>query len=171
MIDTKTLARFWAKVNKLGPVPAHVPDLGPCWVWTAHQQPNCYGQFGLYQLGCKLAYAHRVSFLIEHGRWATPCTLHKCDNRACVRPSHLFEGSRAENMADAKAKGRTASGAALGPRHGEFNATAKLNDDLVRAIRAAAARGEPQRAIARQFGTAQANVSDIVTRKRWSHVA
>ncbi len=26
--------RFWAKVNKDGPIPAHMPHLGPCWLWT-----------------------------------------------------------------------------------------------------------------------------------------
>lgn len=30
--------RFWAKVNKDGPIPIHRPDLGQCWVWTGESR-------------------------------------------------------------------------------------------------------------------------------------
>lgn len=37
--------RFWAMVSKDGPVPAHRPELGPCWVWTGGKMNSGYGNF------------------------------------------------------------------------------------------------------------------------------
>ena len=42
-MDEKTIARFWSKVDKNGPVPAHCPELGPCWVWTGEKRKG-YGR-------------------------------------------------------------------------------------------------------------------------------
>src|SRR5690348_8449196 len=38
-----SLDRFWAKVDKNGPVPEYRPDLGPCWLWTASTRPSGHG--------------------------------------------------------------------------------------------------------------------------------
>jgi hypothetical protein len=32
-VDDKIIERFWAKVNKDGPIPEHCSELGKCWVW------------------------------------------------------------------------------------------------------------------------------------------
>ena len=80
--------RFWPKVNKHGPVPAHRPELGPCWVWTAYLNDSGYGQFGL--TGRRLALAHRWAWEQERGSVPDGLELdHLCRNRACVRVDHL----------------------------------------------------------------------------------
>ena len=50
--------------------------------------------------------AHRISFQITHGRMANGVVRHACDNPPCVRPSHLVEGTPAQNAADIKERNR-----------------------------------------------------------------
>jgi len=78
--------RFWAKVDKNGPVPAHRPDLGPCWVWTGARSRG----YGILRLNYKNIRAHIMSFTWEYGETPEGQELdHLCRNRACVRPTHL----------------------------------------------------------------------------------
>ncbi len=157
-------SRFWAKVDKCGPVPAHVPKLGPCWLWTACRNARGYGSFG-FQGGTRLA--HRLSWEIHTGReliGADVCVLHKCDNPACVRPEHLFIGSQEDNIRDRDAKGRARGG--MGERH----ALARLNDELVRLIRARNTSGESGYAIGRALGIPNTTVKNVLCGRTWKHV-
>ncbi len=91
-------ARFWAKVDKNGPLPPERPDLGVCWVWTASLKPNGYGQFGLSKER-RSAYAHRVSYEMAHGAIPEGMHLdHLCRNPACVNPAHLEVVTCLENL-------------------------------------------------------------------------
>ena len=95
-MDDSLGIRFWSKVKKTK----------TCWVWTAYKNPCGYGVYGKdWKKGNELA--HRVAYAEKHGKIGKGIfILHKCDNPACVRPSHLFSGSQKDNMADAKNKGR-----------------------------------------------------------------
>jgi hypothetical protein len=94
--------RFWSKVNKNGPT--LVTKLGKCWVWTAAKTSG----YGVIWLGkeAKQVRSSRVAWFLETGRWPKPYALHKCDNPACVRFSHLFEGDDRMNTDDKVKKGR-----------------------------------------------------------------
>lgn len=165
-MDEKTIARFWSRVDKDGPIPEHAPELGHCWTWKGALDKG-YGRIRIRGHGKPHnERAHRVGFFLEYGRWPEPCGCHKCDNRACVRGAHVFAGTRAENSLDMYAKGRSRKRSIRGEAH----VNAKLTTADVLAIRAAYAAGESQRSIAERFGVTQWPVSAIVRRQRWAHV-
>lgn len=79
-------------------------DNTKCWEWLAGLKPNGYAQF--YVNG-KTVYAHRVMSVLKEGEFQQgEIVRHTCDNRKCVRPSHLVRGSYADNAKDAENRGR-----------------------------------------------------------------
>lgn len=92
------LARFWAKVDKDGPV--H-PELGPCWQWTGKLTVRTVrgsGGYGAFWNGERELRAHRFVYelLVE----PIPAELvidHLCRNRGCVNPDHLEVVTNGEN--------------------------------------------------------------------------
>lgn len=152
--------RFWAKVNKVGPL--HPLLQTRCWQWTGCVVAR-YGQIGLGHPrtpGSKRWKAHRFSWELHRGPIPVGLTvLHQCDNCLCVNPEHLKLGTQRENVHDAIHKGRRNS---FGHQ--------KLNVEDVRIIRAQAARGFLHKDIAAAFSVAPSTVSQIVNRKTWAHL-
>jgi hypothetical protein len=90
--------RFWAHVDKNGPIPEHRPELGPCWVWTGYVDKRTgYGQFGGKE-GTRLP--HRIAY--EYLIGPIPKGLHVdhlCSNRVCVNAeSHLEPVTPRQNI-------------------------------------------------------------------------
>jgi hypothetical protein len=95
--------RFWKAVDKKnGTVPQHCPELGRCWIFIGGKNLSGYGQFSFQG---QPMLAHRFSWQLTCGK-PSDCVLHQCDNPACVRPSHLFEGTRKDNAHDCILKNR-----------------------------------------------------------------
>lgn len=89
---------------------AVVADSSGCWNWTLQKDRIGYGRLKV-QLGARDKFrftsAHRYAFEL----WKGPIpegmnVLHRCDNRACCNPDHLFLGTQQDNMRDMHAKGR-----------------------------------------------------------------
>lgn len=146
--------RFWSHVDKGGPTVR--PELGPCWVWIGSRHRNGYGQ-STSKLD-KEGLAHRRAWTLTNGPIPGGLhVLHRCDNRPCVRPEHLFLGTHTDNCVDMWTKDRH-------PR------SATLTTTDVRAIRDAAASGTSRAALAAQYGVHYMTVTDVVRRRTWKHV-
>ncbi len=106
MIRPSPTDRFWAKVNKDGPVLTERPELGPCWEWLA---ALCKG-YGYLGVGKKLVRAPRFAYELLVGPIPRNRELdHLCKNKRCVNPAHLEVVTHREN--DLRATGPTAQNA------------------------------------------------------------
>jgi hypothetical protein len=136
-----------------------------CWVWTGSVNDKGYGRIGGGRRQA-VALTHRLAY--ESAVGPIPeglCVLHRCDNPPCCNPEHLFLGTRADNNADAKAKGRVRPGVSRGEKQG----SAKLTEAAVREI--IAARGVvPTAALAGRYGVARSTIIKIQARRAWRHV-
>jgi HNH endonuclease len=81
---------------------------------------------------------------------------HTCDNPPCVRPDHLFVGSKYENKLDSIKKGRWAFGTRMG--------TNVLSEDQVLAVRA-----DPRMPtiISAEYGITATTVASIKRKRIW----
>lgn len=93
------------------------------------------------------------------------CVCHRCDNRACINPAHLFLGTHADNAADRHQKGRTASG--------ERQHSALLTAGEVAEIRRRYVPGINQsrpgncKLLAHEYGVAHATAFKAATGRSW----
>ena len=156
--------RFWAKVDKQGAAPAHAPELGSCWLWTAATTEWGYGKLRAEK---RWQLAHRRSYEMAHGLIpAGMFVCHRCDTPACIRPHHLFLGTAEQNTRDMHSKGR----AALKGAEGEQNSHAKLTDEQVLDIRRRFDSGELIVALSAEFGLTRFSISSIVNGRSWKHL-
>lgn len=163
MADSKTIRRavprHWTLAERLTYYSA--PAKNGCRLWLGSLNHSGYGQ-----LRCKSKQylTHRLAWVIRHGKVPEGlCVLHRCDNRACTNPDHLFLGTHADNVADMVAKGRSRYRSAVG----EKNGNSKLTAEAVSAIRADQRSG---RQIAAEYGCSQMLVSMVKRRRVWAHV-
>jgi hypothetical protein len=154
--DSRLPDRYWAKV-----IPE--PNSG-CWLWLGFQTPRGYGMLGFKRLGVRSnQYGHRMMFRAATGQ--SPGDLevcHHCDQPSCVNPEHLFLGNRFDNMRDAAAKGRTASGVR--------NGSSKLAPAQVIEIRQRHQQGESMRRLARAYGVSDGAIAKVIRRQTWARV-
>lgn len=153
--------RFFEKVRKTD----------SCWLWRGAKNADGYGLISLNDISSglrRVRRAHQVSWMIHYGDYDNALNvLHKCDVPSCVRPEHLWLGTRADNMQDMWTKDRH-------PKvqlKGERNPFSKLTDDQVILIRNQYSLGNVSLAdLAAEFGVTFQTISRIVNRRIWKHL-
>ena len=152
--------KFWKKVRKSE----------GCWEWMASQVRG-YGSFTSGPNHGLSSRAHRVAWELTYGvipRGLDVC--HRCDNRGCVNPDHLFLGTSQDNMDDKVRKGRQAKGLEhsrkilkCGPK-GELVGSSKLTLAEVIEIRNSSARKID---LSKKFGVTRQTIHHIQVRNTW----
>lgn len=136
---------------------------GDCWVFLGAKGG---GGYGVIKVDGRQHILTRLSFneLVEPLRPGM-FVCHKCDNRACWNPDHLFQGTHDDNMRDMVLKGRSDR------TTGEKKHTSKLSNSDVSSIKQLLRQGLPQRKVAAIFNVSQSCIGGISLGRRWTHVS
>lgn len=150
--------RFWGRVDRSS----------GCWEWPVVDSVG-YGSAVRFQ--GRADRAHRVAWQLLHGPIPVGMEVcHHCDNRRCIRPDHLFLGTRADNIQDAARKGRLYW--QVRPPQGERHPQARLTQSDVDEIRRLYGTGTvTQTALAARFRVGQTTISAVVTGRNWRHAS
>jgi hypothetical protein len=106
--------------------------------------------------------AHRLQWMRLNGKPAEGMDIcHRCDNRGCINPAHLFEGTPRDNIRDMISKGRDVR------LRGEDHSHTTLTTAQVIAIRADPRKGP---AIAADYGVSTTTIRNIKRGATWGHV-
>ncbi len=127
-----------------------------CWEFIGGRTGAGYGNIG--NRG-----THVIAYEIENGPIPKgKFVLHKCDNRACCRPEHLFLGTPLENTQDMIAKGRKPMG--------EDVPIAKLTKVQVIQIKRLLYEGYSVSSIAEEYDVSRMNIYHIKSGRNWGWV-
>ena len=144
---------------------ARTDKSGGCWNWTGGMHGVGYGSLSkkLHASG----YAHRAAYELANGPIPKGAyVLHKCDNRRCVNPAHLFVGSHLDNIKDMQAKGRHKGGSLPGAK----NPSAKFSPEQIGAIRERAQAGVQKKCIEQEFGISETQYYRVVRGQSWKGI-
>src|ERR1700744_1081828 len=125
-------------------MPYSITESG-CWQWTG--LIDFYG-YGVVVIKGKENRAHRISYQLHKGmNNGAHVIMHLCDNKRCINPEHLREGTQQENIDDMMQKRRNRSGK-------------KLNPEMVAEIKRRIGK-ESNKALAKEFGVDPTSISAI----------
>ena len=94
---------------------SHLHKNKKCWEFVGSHTQSGTGQLRLpYVKGTgsrktgtgKLKLATHIAWFLKHGVWPTNQLNHTCDNPACVRIKHLYDGTQKQNQEDMISRGR-----------------------------------------------------------------
>ena len=154
-----TEERFWSRVGQR--------SADECWEWQGGKFPDGYGVFRAVLQGQKIQRAHRYSLAAKLGRPIRQglVACHTCDNRGCVNPNHLYEGTHKDNSRDMVEHGNHARGERMSARVG------KLTEAEAMEIRRLCRAGMSGRQLGERFGISGNYALRIGQGKAWAYAS
>ena len=133
-----------------------------CWGWSGLISNKGYSSINIR--GAKTG-AHRASWMIHNGHIPDGIFVcHRCNNRSCTNPNHLFLGTHQDNMDDMIKKGRTKI------LRGEDCPWTNLDNKTVSRIKADLKKNIPNKYIIKIYGISKGVLDKIKSGKSWRHV-
>lgn len=128
-----------------------------CWEWLGRLNFDGYGVLKIRQ---KTVRAYRVAYECWVGPIASGnVIMHSCDNRKCINPEHLSQGTQAENVADAVSKDRMRGGGT------------KWTEEQIAEAKSMFRSGEFSKTqIERHFGMSGGTMTRVMQGKYWRRV-
>lgn len=143
--DKNLIYRFFTKVD--------IKEEDECWNWLESVDKDGYGRFSYYD---RNLHSSKVSLIIHNGKIPKGIyALHKCDNRKCVNPKHLWLGSQQENLEDRDNKGR-----------GNIS-NFKINVDIATKIREDFLNGLNKRQLFKKYKISSRIIYSVVSNRTW----
>lgn len=138
---------FWKNIKK-------TPN--GCWEW----QMSLTRGYGTFSINGKSYRAHRYAYKISKGELLEGLIIrHLCNNRKCVNPDHLEQGTHRDNKNDSIIAGTHA--------HGEHHYKATLTDkDVINIARSL----KTNRELAQEYGVTHSMIGYIKRGESWKHL-
>lgn len=140
-----------------------------CLEWVGHLV-NGYGKFkfnGVHH------YAHRIAFSLYYGEIPKDkIVCHKCNNRKCCNPIHLYAGTHHSNALDKVRAGRSTKGKSYNTtRSGHKNNLCKLAGYEVEMIRKFhKSKTLDSKSLSIFFDVHQTTINHLLSRRTWKHI-
>lgn len=143
--------RFWSRINK--------GKDDECWEWMGVISNTGYGRLSIKD---KYFSAHHLMWFFTYKVMPTLFLLHQCDNKRCVNPRHLKEGTHAENMRESSERQLHARGV--------DSPKSKFTESDILLIRKQKQQGQSYSQLATLWNVNRSTIQSIVQRWTWAHI-
>lgn len=148
----------------------HIKKVDGCWLWTASKDNRGYGMIKMHRNGKESGqHASRISY--ECFRGEIPAGLivcHKCKNKSCINPEHLYAGTYSQNTQDAIRDGFKPF--INNDLRGEKHPLSKLKKCDVKCIRENYIPYKNSKELSKRFSVTISHISEVAKKRCWKHL-
>jgi hypothetical protein len=134
---------------------------GKCMEWTGAISSTGYG---IFQFKNKIYSSRRAAYEVKNGKIPKGLFVcHRCGNKKCVNPKHLYAGTAKDNSNDEIEFGLI--------KKGEKHPNHKLTNENIRNIRELYSKPiYGYGLLAKKFNVSRCTIARIIKKKSWKHI-